>query len=81
MEPIYGLTPFPDTTFSLTLRIEFRIDEMGMRLTSFLHHRLTGSNRYRMRVGDYRIIYTFAAAANTLHLLAVGHRRETYRDL
>ena len=62
-------------------RIESRIDEMGLRLTSFPHHRLTGSNRYRLRVGDYRIVYTFDAAANILHLLAVGHRREIYRDL
>jgi mRNA interferase RelE/StbE len=62
-------------------RIESRIDEMGLRLTTFPHHRLTGSTRYRLRVGDYRIIYTFDAAANIIHLLAVGHRREIYRDL
>ena len=62
-------------------RIESRIDDMGLRLATFPHHRLTGSNRYRLRVGDYRIIYTFDAAASIIHLLAVGHRREIYRDL
>jgi hypothetical protein len=30
-------------------RIEAKIDEMGMRLGSFPHHRLTGTNRYRLR--------------------------------
>jgi len=62
-------------------RIESRIDEIGLRLANFSHHRLTGRNRYRLRVGDYRIIYTFDAAASIIHLLAVGHRREIYRDL
>ena len=78
-------TRFDAAFFKLPLpirtRLESRIDEMGLRLTSFSHHRLTGSNRYRLRVGDYRIIYSFDAAANILHLLAVGYRREIYRDL
>jgi mRNA-degrading endonuclease RelE of RelBE toxin-antitoxin system len=34
-----------------------------------------------MRVGDYRIIYAFDAAAGIIHLLAVGHRGQIYRDL
>ena len=32
-----------------------------------------------VRVGDDRIIYTFDAEQNTMHLLAIGHRREIYR--
>jgi len=35
----------------------------------------------RARVGDYRIIYTFNPEQNRIHLLALGHRREIYRDL
>jgi len=54
---------------------------MGLRLDSFPHHHLTGTNRYRLRVGDHRVIYTFDASRNVIHLLAVGHRREIYRDL
>jgi mRNA interferase RelE/StbE len=61
-------------------RIEGKIDEMGLRLGSFPHYHLTGSNRFRLRVGDYRIIYTFDAAENIIYLLAVGHRREIYRE-
>ena len=49
---------------------------MGLRLSSYPHYHLTGSNRYRLRVGDYRVIYTFDAAKGVIHLLAVGHRRE-----
>src|ERR1039458_9754294 len=42
-------------------RIEAKIDEMRLRLKTFPHHRLKGHDRYRLRVGDYRIIYTFDA--------------------
>jgi mRNA interferase RelE/StbE len=75
---------FDDAFFDLPLpvrtRIEAKIDEMGLRLKTFPHHRLKGHNRYRLRVGDYRIIYTFDTERNILHLLAVGNRREIYRD-
>ncbi|HWX20382.1 MAG TPA: type II toxin-antitoxin system RelE/ParE family toxin [Candidatus Binatia bacterium] len=61
-------------------RITAKIDQMGLQLDRFPHYRLTGSNRYRLRVGDYRVIYTFDASLGRLHLLAVGHRREVYRE-
>ena len=62
-------------------RIQARIDEMGLRLGEFPHHRLKGMNRYRVRVGDYRLIYTFDVEKNEIYLLAVGHRREIYRGI
>ena len=34
---------------------------------------------YRLRVGDYRVVYDFNQSKGMLHLLAVGHRREVYR--
>ena len=60
-------------------RIEERIDEMGADLRAFPHYRMTGTADYRVRVGDYRVIYDFDARQNHLHLLSVGHRREIYR--
>jgi mRNA interferase RelE/StbE len=60
-------------------RIEARIDEMGTRLGNFPHHRMKGGDRYRLRVGDYRVIYTFNIEKGEIYLLAVGHRREVYR--
>jgi mRNA interferase RelE/StbE len=68
-----GLSP------EIQRRIEARIDEMGTRLESFPHYRMKGGDRYRLRVGDYRVIYTFNADKREIHLLAVGHRREVYR--
>ena len=65
----------------LRARIERKIDEIGSRLQAYPHHRLKGSNRYRARIGDYRIIYTFDLEQNKIHLLAIGHRREIYREI
>ena len=62
-------------------RIETKIDEMGLQLATFPHHHLTGSNRYRLRIGDYRVIYTFDVSRGEIYLLAVGHRREIYRSI
>jgi mRNA interferase RelE/StbE len=64
----------------LRARVEAKIDEIGSQLGSFPHHRLKGSNRFRARVGDYRIIYAFDVGQNRIHLLAIGHRREIYRS-
>ncbi len=60
-------------------RITRAIDEMGENLRRFPHHRLTGNADFRLRVGDYRVIYSFDVNKNEIQLLAVGHRREIYR--
>ena len=60
-------------------RIRAKIDVMGLRLDTFSHHRLTGSDRFRLRIGDYRVIYSIDLRENVIHLYAVGHRREVYR--
>ena len=65
---------------ALRARVEARIDEVGRNLASYPHHRLKGANRFRVRAGDYRIIYTFDVPQNTIPLLAIGHRREIYRE-
>lgn len=64
---------------AMRARVEAEIDRIGSRLSSYPHHRLKGSTRFRARIGDYRIIYAFDAEQNTVHLLAIGHRREIYR--
>ena len=41
--------------------------------------RLTGSSNYRVRVGDYRVIYTFHGELLVVCIIAIGHRRDIYR--
>jgi mRNA interferase RelE/StbE len=63
----------------LQARIQSRIDELGRNLRGFPHYRMQGAEAYRLRVGDYRVVYDFDTAHNELYLIAVGHRREVYR--
>ena len=63
----------------LQKRIENSIDRLGTNLEDFPHRRLSGMETFRIRVGDYRVIYKFDQAAGRLYLVAVGHRREVYR--
>ncbi len=60
-------------------QIEAKITEVGSRLRQFPHHRLKGLPEFRLRVGDYRVIYQFDLSKNTIYLVTVGHRREIYR--
>lgn len=59
--------------------IESKIRELGQRLENHPHHRLQGRSEFRLRAGDYRIIYEFDVQKNELRLITLGHRREVYR--
>jgi len=56
-----------------------KIDDMGRRLDSFPHYRMTGRIEFRLRVGDYRIIYDLNVAKKEISLITLGNRREVYR--
>lgn len=43
--------------------------------------KLTGEDSaYRVRIGDYRIVYEVIDARLVIHVVRVGHRRDVYRD-
>jgi mRNA interferase RelE/StbE len=41
--------------------------------------KLSGEERYRIRQGDYRIVYAVDDEARTIEVVKIGHRREVYR--
>ena len=41
--------------------------------------KLKGAAGYRIRVGDYRILYEIQDSASRVLIVTVGHRREVYR--
>jgi mRNA interferase RelE/StbE len=41
--------------------------------------KLTGRDGWRVRVGDYRVVYEIDDAAHSVLVLHVGHRRDVYR--
>lgn len=61
-------------------RIQQRIDQVGFDLSRFAHYRMTGEETCRLRIGDYRVIYEFDAGRNELFLIALGHRRDIYKQ-
>jgi len=42
--------------------------------------KLSAQERYRLRQGDYHILYTIADAELTIEVVKVGHRRDVYRE-
>ena len=56
-----------------------KITEMGQRLESFPHYRMTRRSEFRLRVGDYRMIYEFDTEKNEIYLITLGNRRDVYR--
>jgi mRNA interferase RelE/StbE len=60
-----------------------RLTDAMMRLADDPHplqsKRLTSDERYRLRVGDYRILYTGENAVLVVTVVKVGHRRDVYR--
>lgn len=56
-----------------------KVRDLGHRLESFSHERLQGRQEFRLRVGDYRVIYTFDLGRNVPSLHLIGHRRDIYR--
>lgn len=66
-------------------------DEIFTRITDLIQEleldprrpgskKLRGSNSYRVRVGDYRIIYTIDDRLEIVEIVAIGHRRDIYRS-
>jgi mRNA interferase RelE/StbE len=64
---------------NIQARLQQKIDAMGEHLRTFPHFRMEGTDTFRLRVGDYRIIYQFKVHENELLLIALGHRSQIYK--
>ncbi len=40
---------------------------------------LQGRQGFRLRVGDYRVLYELDESSRTVFITAIGHRRDVYR--
>ena len=70
---------FDDLPASVRAAVERKVDEMGTRLESFPHKRLQGRPEFKLRVGDYRVLYEFDVKLGRIYLHYVGNRREIYK--
>ena len=63
-------------------RILRKIEKLGAnpRLPGVI--KLQGSrNFWRLRVGDYRVVYSINDLSRTVDIAVIRHRRDVYRDL
>jgi len=72
---------FESLPSSVQVRVSEAIDSLGRNLSAAAHHRLQGTDAFRLRVGNYRVIYDFDVTEQRVDLLFVGHRRDIYRGL
>ncbi len=61
-------------------RILARIDTLGDDPRPPGSEKLSAQERYRLRQGNYRILYTVADVEVVVEIVKVGHRREIYRE-
>ena len=59
-------------------RIIKAINELGTDPRPHGYKKLTGRPGYRIRIGDYRVIYKVEDKILTVFVIDIGHRREIY---
>jgi mRNA interferase RelE/StbE len=60
------------------IKIISKIEELAENPRPFGHKKLVGRSGYRIRIGDYRVIYTINDKTIRIYILDIGHRREIY---
>ena len=60
-------------------RIAPRIEALGIEPRPPGSEKLSGQEKYRIRQGDYRVLYAIDDGAQTVTVVKIGHRREVYR--
>ncbi|MBM3233970.1 type II toxin-antitoxin system RelE/ParE family toxin [Candidatus Pacearchaeota archaeon] len=61
---------------SISRRILKKVDELSENPFSKDIKRLKGSYDFRLRIGDYRVV--FAIEQNVIQILKIGHRKHIY---
>jgi len=61
-------------------RVVGRIRSLSADPRPAASEKLSGSQRYRVRQGDYRIVYSIQDDERTVRVVKIGHRREVYRS-
>ena len=62
------------------LRIQEGIDDLETNPRPPGAKKLSGIDGYRLRKGDYRILFTINDRSKEVRIYRIGHRREIYRE-
>jgi len=60
-------------------RLVRRIESLAANPRPLGSEKLSGEDKYRVRQGNYRVIYLVNDASREVIVFKVGHRREVYR--
>ena len=63
----------------MQLRIQGAITTLANNPLPPVAKKLVGQDNYRLRVSDYRIVYSIHENILTVKIVSVGYRREIYR--
>jgi mRNA interferase RelE/StbE len=63
----------------LRLRVAARLLSLGDNPRPSGIGKLQGGDGYRLRIGDYRVLYTIDDSNRIVTVFAIGHRRDIYR--
>jgi len=63
----------------MQVRIQGAITTLASNPVPPVSKKLVGRDSYRLRVSDYRIVYSIHENILTVKIISTGHRREIYR--
>jgi mRNA interferase RelE/StbE len=63
----------------MQLRIQGAITVLESNPLPPVAKKLVGRDSYRLRVSDYRIVYSIHENILTVKIISIGHRREIYK--
>lgn len=72
---------FFDLPKNIQMRLTDAIDDLQRNPRPPASKKLAGIAGYRIRKGDYRILYTVDDPQQLVTIYRIGHRREVYRTL
>jgi len=73
-----ALKELEDVPKKIAQQIVKRIGHMGSNPRPIGCQKLSGQERYRIRQGDYRIIYGINDSTKAIDVIKIGHRRKVY---
>lgn len=60
-------------------RIALRMEKLGSDPRPPGTEKLSGQEKYRIRQGDYRVLFAIDDSSTTVTIVKVGHRKDVYR--
>ncbi len=75
-----SIADLDDLAQAVRLRILNKIEWLSLNFEQIVPLPLTGQwlGFYKLRVGDYRVIYEFEPESQLIIITRIGHRREVY---